>query len=344
MAERKEKTSDAEFIRHVLIAISLAALAAAVYFLSDVLLLAFGAILVAVVLRTLARPIQAGLAVGERIALLASGIAVAAVLIGTSYLFGTRIGDQLYSLSASLPQAAESFSKAFPNASITDFLSSGLLTSAVSWGATIFGAVAVLVVVIMAGVYIAIRPNLYRDGLVMLFPKQHHPQVADTLAAVGEALRLWLGAQALAMVIVGVLIALSLSAVGVPSPLALGLIAGVAEFVPVAGPVIGATPALLLASTQGWHPAAWTFAVFIVVQQLESNVVIPLIAGRVVSLPPAVGLFAVIAMGVLFGPLGLLLGYPLAVVTDVVVRKLYVREVLREKVQVMGERRLERPK
>jgi predicted PurR-regulated permease PerM len=64
----------------------------------------------------------------------------------------------------------------------------------------------------------------------------------------------------------------------------------------------------------------------------------PLEAGRAVAVPPAVGLFAVVAIGVLFGPLGLLLGYPLAVVIDVAVRKLYVRATLGEKVEVAGER------
>ncbi len=171
----------------------------------------------------------------------------------------------------------------------------------------------------------------------MLFPKQRQPEVADTLDAAGEALRLWLGGQVLAMVIVGVLVALGLSFVGVPSPLALGVIAGVTEFVPIAGPVLGAIPALLLASTQGWHTVGWTFLVFVIVQQLESNVIMPLIAGRVVALAPAVGLFAVIVMGVLFGPLGLLLGYPLAVVADVAIRKLYVQQTLGERVAVAGE-------
>ena len=140
------------------------------------------------------------------------------------------------------------------------------------------------------------------------------------------------------MIIVGILIGVGLALVGVPSALALGLIAGVTEFIPIVGPVIGAVPALLLASTEGWHTVAWTLAVFVVVQQIESNLIMPLEAGRAVAVPPAVGLFAVVAIGVLFGPLGLLLGYPLAVVTDVAVRKLYVRATLGEKVEVAGER------
>jgi predicted PurR-regulated permease PerM len=63
----------------------------------------------------------------------------------------------------------------------------------------------------------------------------------------------------------------------------------------------------------------------------------PPVSGRAVKLPPAVGLFAVVAIGILFGPLGLLLGYPLAIVIDVAVRRLYVREALGERVEIAGE-------
>jgi predicted PurR-regulated permease PerM len=66
----------------------------------------------------------------------------------------------------------------------------------------------------------------------------------------------------------------------------------------------------------------------IVVQQIESNLIIPLLSRRVVHLPPAVGLFAVVAMGVVFGPLALVLAYPLAVVSYVAVLRLYVRDTL----------------
>jgi len=73
------------------------------------------------------------------------------------------------------------------------------------------------------------------------------------------------------------------------------------------------------------------------VQQIESNIIMPLVSGRAVNLSPAVGLFAVVALGILFGPLGLLLGYPLAIVIDVAVRRLYVRETLGEHVEIASE-------
>jgi predicted PurR-regulated permease PerM len=128
-----------------------------------------------------------------------------------------------------------------------------------------------------------------------------------------------------------------LAFIGVPQALGLGFIAGVLEFVPYVGPILSAIPALLLASTQSWEMVAWTLGLFVIVQQVENNVILPLVSGRAVDLPPAVGLFAVVAIGILFGPLGLLLGYPLAIVVDVVVRRLYVREMLGEKVEIAGE-------
>jgi predicted PurR-regulated permease PerM len=334
--------SDAVFVRRVLIVLAIGALAAALYLLSDILLLAFGAILFAVVLRALARPIRAGTSMSERLSLLASGLGIIVVLGGTGYLFGSQINTQLHSIAQNLPPAIENLSKTAPFSSVSELVKGSsignLLVSAFSWGTTVFGAIATLVIVIVAGIYIAISPDTYRTGLVKLFPKPQQETIADTLDDAGEALRLWLGGQFLAMFIVGVMVAVGLAVVGVPSALALGLIAGVTEFIPIVGPVIGAIPALLVAFSQDWDTVMWTLVVFVIVQQVESNIIMPLVTGRAVSVPPAVGLFAVVAIGVLFGPLGLLLGYPLAIVIDVAVRRLYVRETLGEDVEIAGEK------
>lgn len=140
----------------------------------------------------------------------------------------------------------------------------------------------------------------------------------------------------LAMVLVGVFTGLGLWLVGVPSAFALGVIAGLAEFVPLIGPILAAIPALLVASNSDPQTVLLALVVLVAVQQLESNLIAPLIVDRMVSIAPAVGLFAVVAMGVLFGPLGLLLGFPLAIVFDVAVRRLYVRDTLGEAVKIGG--------
>ncbi len=336
--------SEVQFIRRVFIVVGILALVAAIYLLSDLLLLAFGAVLVAVVLRAIALPINRGTTLGQRYSLLAAGLAILALLAAIAIVFGGEISRQLVALFNNLPAAAETFSKQVPLLSVpVSELVKGssignLLAGALSWGKAVAGSIATLVLTVIAGIYIAINPGVYRRGLIMLFPKRVQPQIADTIDDAGAALRLWLGAQLLAMVMVGVLTGAGLALIGVPSALGLGFVAGVLEFIPYLGPILSAVPALLLASTQSWEMVAWTLALFVAVQQVENNIILPLVSGRAVDLPPAVGLLAVVGIGILFGPLGLLLAYPLAIVINVAVRRLYVREALGEKVSIAGEK------
>jgi predicted PurR-regulated permease PerM len=109
------------------------------------------------------------------------------------------------------------------------------------------------------------------------------------------------------------------------------------EFIPLLGPFLGAIPALLVASTDSVSTVLWTAVAFIVVQQVESNLIQPLITRQSVSIPPAVLLFAVIIFGALFGTLGILFAAPLTVVSFVAVKMLYVRETLGEETSVPGK-------
>jgi predicted PurR-regulated permease PerM len=147
----------------------------------------------------------------------------------------------------------------------------------------------------------------------------------------------WLLGQLLAMMFVFVLTGLGLRAIGVRAALALALLAGLAEFVPIIGPVVSAIPALLIALAEGWQTALWTLLLYLAIQQVESNLITPLVQHRVVSLPPAVALFALVAFGLLFGSLGVLFATPLAVVIFVGVKKLWVRETLGEPTELPGE-------
>jgi predicted PurR-regulated permease PerM len=184
----------------------------------------------------------------------------------------------------------------------------------------------------------AANPKIYREGLIKLFPPSQHERIGSSLDAVGEALKLWLAAQLIAMTFVGVAVTIGAMLIGLPSPFALGLIAGLLDFVPFVGPILGALPAVLIASTIDGATVLWTILLFLVIQQLEGNVVFPLVGGRMVSIPPALALFAIVAAGVLFGPLGIVFGFPLAVVAFVLVKKLYVRETLGEETPVPGEK------
>ena len=103
------------------------------------------------------------------------------------------------------------------------------------------------------------------------------------------------------------------------------------------GPIIGAVPALLLAVGVGGRAFAWTLAFFIAVQQVESNLLQPLLQKRMADVPPVLLLLSVVAVGTVLGLGGLLLAAPITVVAFVAVQKLYVRQTLGNEAKVPGE-------
>jgi predicted PurR-regulated permease PerM len=340
-----DRTGDVAFVRKALILLAAVAFALLLWQLSDVLLLAFGAVLVAVILHALAQVLERYAGVPPRWSLAAAGSLVAAVLVTALVLFGAQLSAQIAAISERLPLALNSFGRELGIADMTGQLKHVLgmgpggefLSRLAGWGGAILGGLADAVLVAIAGIYIAAAPRTYQRGLVKLFPPGQHRKVEESLAAVGQALRLWLVAQLVAMVAVGVLASLAYWLIGLPSPLALGLIAGLADFIPFVGPIIGALPAVLIAASQDTATALWTIGAVVLVQQVEGNVIFPLAERQMVSIPPALALFAIVAGGVLFGTLGLIFGFPLAVVAFVLVKKLYIRETLGERTFVPGE-------
>jgi predicted PurR-regulated permease PerM len=122
-----------------------------------------------------------------------------------------------------------------------------------------------------------------------------------------------------------------------PSPLALGVIAGLAEFVPYVGPIVAAIPAILVATTQGPSAVLWTAIAYLMIHQIEGNLVAPLIQRQLIFIPPAVMLFAIITVLFVFGDFSVIFAGPIAVIIFVAVNKLYVRDRLHENTVLPGE-------
>lgn len=337
---------DGDFVRRVLIVIALGALALLVWRLKGVLLLVFGAVLVAVLIHAVAEVLATRTPIPQRWSVLAGGLLLLAVLVGIGVLFGAQMRSQVAGVAEKLPGAINGLSQGLGLGDVYEQLprmlglggeGGQLLSQATTIGAAVFGGLADALLVIIGGVYIAADPGLYRRGLIKLFPRDKHEQVESALAAAGFSLKMWLLGQLVAMALIFVMVAGAMWTIGVPSPIALGLIAGLAEFVPLIGAFVGAIPAVLLAFSAGSDALLWTILAFVIIQQIESNFIMPVVERRVVALPPALALFSVLVFGVLFGPLGLLFAVPLAVVVFVLVKKLYVRQTLGEETKVPGE-------
>lgn len=348
MTLKRRENTDADahpngvFVRRVLIVLAIAACAALVWILSDIILLVFASVLLAVVLRSVAAFLSKHTGAKGAWALVIAGLAIVTIVAVILTVFGTQLRGQLDTLGSQLQAVEQAVAKYFDIGTMKDFLGKSSLGSlfvrAVSWGTTAIAALVSLLLVVVGGIYMAGNPTPYREGLIALSPPAWHARFRETLDDAGTALQLWLRAQLLAMLIVGVLVGGGAWLLGIPSSIALGLIYGLLEFVPLLGPIVGAIPILLVAAGQSWELALWALGLVVVVQQVEGNVIMPLVSGRAVQLPPAVALFAVVAFGVAFGPLGLVLGYPLAVVADVAIRRLYVREILGERVEIAAEK------
>jgi predicted PurR-regulated permease PerM len=342
---RWDNVRDVEFVRKVLIVLAIGAVALLAWKLTDVLLLAFGAVLVAVILHAFADVLVRFVKVPERWALTAATTIILLLFLGMLVLFGAQLRLQIANVAERIPLALDSFTKELGLGEVSPQLpqmlgvdSGGAIASRIAGiGGALVGGLADFLLVVIAGIYIAASPRTYRKGLVKLFPIAQHERVEDSIGAAGRALKLWLVGQLIAMTAVGILSGTAFWLIGVPSPIALGLIAGLADFVPLVGPIVGALPAVLLAFTVDGSTALWTVLAVLAIQQLEGNIILPIIEKRAVAVPPAVALFAIVAAGVLFGALGLVFGFPLAVVTFVHVKKLYVRETLGEQTPVPGE-------
>lgn len=350
---------DTAFLRKVLIVAVLAGFALVLVKVVQVLLLAFGAVLVSIILRVVAEPIEKRTPLGQNGSLAVAVLLVAGAVGLTIWFFGSEAERQFASLSITLPGAwadlREELSRSPLGARILAELRSldGRTGWLLSWGprlaSGLASAVASLVIVLFAGLFLAFRPRYYLSGVLRLAPLQARRRVEEVLLGCGAALRQWLVSQTGSMVLVGVCVGVALSLAGVRSPLALGVLAGLGQFVPVLGPFVVAAPGVLLALTDSPEKGLWTVLIYIGIGQFESNLFTPLMLRQMAKLPMAMSLFAVLAFGILLGPLGALLATPLTVVIYVLVKMVYVEDMLGDRTDLelrpsSSQRRSARPR
>lgn len=188
----------------------------------------------------------------------------------------------------------------------------------------------------VGAIFIAADPSVYRRGLLLLVPQRAEQTVDVALDDAARGLRGWMIGQAVSSLVVAAFTWVGLLLLGVPASGGLGLIAGLLDIIPMIGPIIAGVPAVLLAFTVSPATALWTIGLFLLVQQLQGNFLQPMIQKQAVDVPPAVLLFAVVAAGLLFGFLGVLLAAPLTVVVYVMVQRIYVRTLLGKDIKVAG--------
>jgi predicted PurR-regulated permease PerM len=337
--------NDWDFVRRLMIALAVVALAYFIWLTARVWLLIFASVLFAVLLNGFADLIARRTPIPPRWALTVATVIVAAIFVGFFFLFGFQISAQVMQVFDKLPEAIDAAGNRIGVSNAWDQVQSALASRAdpsfffraAGIGYTLVGALADLALVVVASIYIAADPKLYRRGVAMLAPPSQHERIFDAMDVTGSALRMWFAGQLAGMFVVGLISGLAYWWIGLPSPLALGIISGLTNFVPFLGPILGAIPALIFALAINVETVLWTAGAAMLIQQFEGNVIMPFIQRQAVLMPPALALFAIVIFGLLFGMLGVILAVPLAVAVLVLVKKLWVRETLGEKTVVPGE-------
>ena len=200
-----------------------------------------------------------------------------------------------------------------------------------------FGVVVNVVVVIIIGIYLAAAPKANLDGVVSLFPPRRRERTREVLIEVGETMHLWMVGQLIPMIAIAVLTTVGLWILRVDLAVTIGILAGLFNFIPNFGPLLALVPAALVALSDGPEKVLWVVGLFIFAQSLEGYVITPLVQQRMVQLPPAVTIAMQVVMGLLVGGIGVALAAPLTAAALVLVKMLYVEDVLKEPTELPSE-------
>jgi predicted PurR-regulated permease PerM len=321
-----------------LIVIATLAVVMVVARVADLLLIVLVAIVFAEGLRPLAnRLAQTRMPQAAAIALVYLGfIAVLAVLIT---LLVQPIVDEARSLAQNLPNyqariqsTVTAWQKALnlggsgsPNIASTlagslDTAKNVLLTI----GGYIVGVLVNLVLVLVIGFLWLNTSDRLKRFVVDLLPVRNQGLAADVFREMGQRMGGFLRATAINMVVVGILTGVACTALGLPSPVLLGIFAGLTAAIPLVGPFLGIVPPLLLALTIGPGRAVVVVIVLLVVQLADANLVVPQVMNRVVSLPALAVVVSLLIGGALEGLLGALLAVPVASALQVLILRVVV--------------------
>jgi predicted PurR-regulated permease PerM len=192
----------------------------------------------------------------------------------------------------------------------------------------VFGGI---LIIVFLSIYIAADPALYHAGIMKLFPRPRRKRAGEVLSAIAAVLRRWLITQLIAMAAIGTVTTIVLLVLRVKAAFALGLLAGLFEFIPTVGPILSSIPAIGMGFLDSPEKAMIVASAYFGIQFMENHLLIPLLMKGGVDVPPALTILAQALMAMLFGFLGLMCAVPLLAASMVAVKMLYVENVVGER-------------
>ena len=315
--------------------------------IKQVLLLAFAAIVFATAINQIVKFLQKKLNLSRKIAIIISVVGVLVVVAGFIALVIPPFVDQFQELVTLAPLALDQLSSW--NEGLRDLLpnqfmrevrgletlsqniqswANGLIGNFVSLFSSTLGIVLNTLLVIVVTIMLLVNPTPYKHVFLLMFPAFYRKRVRTILKECEKNLGGWAIGILFNMAVIAIMSGIGLWALGVRLPLANSLLAGILTFIPNLGPTLSVIPPVAMALLDAPWKALAVLILYIVIQQVESNILTPVVMEKQVSLLPAITLLSQLAFAIFFGLFGLFLALPITVIAQVWLKEVLVKDIL----------------
>ena len=319
-----------------------------IYFLRDIVLVLVTAVVIASALEPIVRVVMRA-KIPRLLAVVLIYLLLFCFLITVFYFFLPSVLEDLASFMAQIPVYLDTLDKAGvfedytkvlgfaspAGVSTADLLTglkdnlqiTGVFGNAFTAAASVFGGILSFILIVVFSFYFTMIDRGVDDFLSVVTPLRYRPYVLDLWARSKKKIGLWMQGQLLLGVIMGVLVYLTLTILGVRHSLLLAILAAVFELIPVFGPTLAAVPAVLIGFVDsGMGTGIAIIALYVILPQFENHLIYPLVVTKVVGVPPLVVIVGLIIGAKVFGFLGIFLSVPVAATLQELVRDLTQRK------------------
>lgn len=199
--------------------------------------------------------------------------------------------------------------------------------------ASVLSGIVALVGVLVIAFYMMVEEEGIKKFIQSILPVHYQPYVIKKVNQIQQKLSAWLWGELILMTFVGTMVGLALWLAGVKYALALGLLAGITEVIPIVGPVLASIPAIFFAFTDFTDAPYKPFLVigiYILVQQIENQFLVPKIMNRAVGVNPIVVLIALLIAGKLGGLVGVILAVPMVAIISIFLEDFFAQKKLEQ--------------
>ena len=216
-----------------------------------------------------------------------------------------KVAPALKGLGLSVFENFESFTKATEG---WLFRASSSIFNALG---AIFGSIFSTITIFSIAIFLSLEEKGIEKTLSLLFPKKYEAQVLNIWDRCRNRVAGWFGTRILSCLFVGLVTFIACKILVIKYALSFGLMAGITNIVPVIGPIVAAAVIVMFTLLDSWGKALFILIIFILIQQIEGNIITPLLSKKFIGLPPALVLIALMIGGKFWGIMGAILAIPL---------------------------------